>query len=1448
MNTTYGRLDQYKSRMAQLEKLLRWILRYKKIILSVLAAIVATLSFLGFAVGAVVSFDVPVATYGEAYEAKANVFLSDVAFQYSEDGETWIETKPTLAGNYYIRTVTRNGFGGNRYGRAKAFAVAQAPLYLSVHDMIRPYGSTDPFLLEHLTVEGLMEGDHLSTLVFEEKTKTATESAVSLASFAVLCGERDVTSCYAPTIEEGRLTYGKRLLTVGSGTVSKPYDGTPLSASDGFIAEGTLATGDSIVYEPVSVLVEPGTGEAAISARITNEKGEDVTWRYDIVYQFGELCVTPSPITLTLENVKKEYDGTPLLHGKVSVTKGTLPAGCTLQFTYSADAQLTYVGTKEVSFDARIMQGSRDITHFFDISCVYGSVTIRPRPITVASYEESKVYDGTPLYPQRFYLKNGTLVSGETLSYRASTSGGLTDVGTAKGEFFATVTNKRGEDMTGQYHITYEGGTLTVTPRPITIRTGSSYKIYDGKPADVGFLSVTRGTLVKGHGLTALYTGRTDAGEYINNPTIRILDKGERDVTKNYQITVEYGKITIEKRAITVLSGSEEKGYDGKPLTCKEFSVVSGTPVYGHIVSASMSGSQTEIGESPNTIASVSVTDESGIDTTKNYKISMQYGVLRVVEFGLPVEPDDNEPPADIPNSGESGVEDGNGDGKMTFYVTTERGGSLYLRQRSYMTYNGKDFVGMELYEPSSDTYTPLSFVTRVAQNLVESQTVIFRRPDHYVPMMVPYYTVFLSDNDNNYLTRKGNKVNYALTYTFHDVYVTSSPTVFESAKLNAAGYTSEEKNYRQFVKEHYMDVPANVRTVLNRLIAENNLNSGTQMEIITKVQKYIQGAARYNLNAAEYPANADHVIYFLTVAKEGVCEQYAEAATLMYRTLGIPARYTVGFMALTEAGKEVEVDESRAHAWVEIYLDGVGWVMVEVTGGNGGGEGSGSGSGEESSGSSASLGENDEVPFEIEFGRGDGEGEVEGGGDANIRDDSRDNVIIAKINSNISGLVYLRRLSYGDYTGNAWDVAKPYTGTGVPSNFTADAVSMVYGSASSTNVTLSLAPGSVRGLVPYYSNSIIPSSVYTVNDIGVKFQNKSNSWRSQTFKVYLNMDYGRLSNMKTPSKNTASESAYRKYVYDTYLTLPESTRLAMLKIAEQNGIRANSPTVVTDVQNYIQSAGVYNLDVAPYPQGVDVAVFFLTAAKEGFCQHFATAATAMYRALGIPARYTIGYLTNATAGEQTNVVGKDGHAWVEIYLDGVGWVMVEVTAGAESTGGGGSGNLQITVYGIEKIYDGRPLKDFLDEQVPRLVTGLKDGHRMEIDWGANADATAPGVYPFTVESTKVLDRDGNDVTAEYKIDLKINGNIIIQRRSIRITTPSATKKYDGTPLTASGWQLISGNVLPEHRLVVDVIGSQTNVGTSTNRITYDILDASGKSVKYMYTVSMKTGTLRVTK
>lgn len=87
-----------------------------------------------------------------------------------------------------------------------------------------------------------------------------------------------------------------------------------------------------------------------------------------------------------------------------------------------------------------------------------------------------------------------------------------------------------------------------------------------------------------------------------------------------------------------------------------------------------------------------------------------------------------------------------------------------------------------------------------------------------------------------------------------------------------------------------------------------------------------------YDRNTPAPPAGEDYVDWFLNHAQQGYCMHYATSAVLLLRAAGIPARYVSGYVADVPHSGKTEVTDYGAHAWVEYYIDGVGWVPQEAT------------------------------------------------------------------------------------------------------------------------------------------------------------------------------------------------------------------------------------------------------------------------------------------------------------------------------------------------------------------------------------------------------------------------------------------------------------------------------------------------------------------------------------
>lgn len=98
----------------------------------------------------------------------------------------------------------------------------------------------------------------------------------------------------------------------------------------------------------------------------------------------------------------------------------------------------------------------------------------------------------------------------------------------------------------------------------------------------------------------------------------------------------------------------------------------------------------------------------------------------------------------------------------------------------------------------------------------------------------------------------------------------------------------------------------------------------------------------KYTLTPTAQPdPDLDGVENFLTVTREGYCVQFASAAVLLLREMGIPARYVEGYIAADfRRNLAVESDQRyaatvrdyNAHAWIEVWYDGIGWLNYEAT------------------------------------------------------------------------------------------------------------------------------------------------------------------------------------------------------------------------------------------------------------------------------------------------------------------------------------------------------------------------------------------------------------------------------------------------------------------------------------------------------------------------------------
>ena len=1090
------------------------------------------------------------------------------------------------------------------------------------------------------------------------QTKVGTSDNVIAEGYIIKLKGNDVTDNFYVTLEPGKLTVVENEdmmrteLTYKTYDAQKTYDGTPLTNDGWQLEEGSLRPGHYAEIRVHGSMTNAGDGENDFSVEIFDMEGKPVTDQYIIKKNPGTLTVDKADVTVKSGNDQKVYDGITLIDPGFRVTQNYQSN----IFEFEPEivgAQLEIGESKNTIASCKVYLGEEDVTANFNITKEPGNLRVVATEeelmteLVFTSGSSEKVYDGVPLTNDEWSLVDGELLEDHTLEVKFDAA--LTKVGKLDNSFSVRIFDEDGIDVTEKlYNIEYEPGLLEVTKKPITIISGSSGKYYDGKPLTSDkFDTEPENTVVEGDELAVENGGSIIIPGAVANiiAAWSVTNEYGEDVSFCYDPTFVDGELTVFITSVVIGSESDSKSYDGEPLYCDEYFVdPEGGLGEGHYAELEITGFIVEVGETNNTVTegSVRIFNEKGVDVTAYYNIT-------VVEGTLTVLPPD-ETPDDSGNTGDgsldlSGNIAGGGEpdsSKVYFTLYSDVDNLVYLKIQSYGNYN-KNKGGWnpapeysELMEDGRSAYY-LTTSAISASFLGSPSTLVITPNSGYFAL--PYYAedgTFLKQTSDAYILGDGN-AEYIVNY-----YAWSIQDTAVSLPSDLEDY---EDSYEQFVLSNYCAVDSDTYSFMQKIIQAEGFSKDDPY-IIARVANYIQNAAEYNLDYnKELDSEENIVTAFLSPEYgEGICQHYASAATLLYRTLGIPARYTVGFVGETLEGDYTEVTAAEAHAWVEVYLEGIGWVNVEVTGGFG----------------EIEIPEDPEDPEDPEGSggnTGDGSldlsGKISGGG---APDKSK---VYFTLYGDAENSVYLKIQSYGNYdpASGSWGKAVEYPSVEDPSMYYLPAIAIeVSGKYDMNYVTVE--PVSGYFALPYYtaSGSFAPqaSDVYVLGDGESVYDVNYYAWDWQNMDVSIPFDFA------------DSELSYRDFVWRQYRDVDDDTRLFMETIIEAEGFSKDDPDIIARVANYIQNAAEYNLY---YNKELDseanvVTAFLSPEYGEGICQHYASAATLLYRTLDIPARYTVGFVGETLDGDYTEVTGAEAHAWVEVYLDGIGWVSVEVTGG----------------------------------------------------------------------------------------------------------------------------------------------------------------------------------------
>ena len=510
----------------------------------------------------------------------------------------------------------------------------------------------------------LLAGDALVATATGSVTNVAdnaTDNNPIAAGYKIMHDTVDVTANYTITPVAGTLTINKKAVTVkaqdkeftytGEAQSWPEYDVIGLVGNDSIkaVVEGSIKfLGDTVPNEVKSYSFKTGTSD-----------------NYIVTTTDGQLTMTKASVAITITAASEEwtYDGVAHHNTTVTLTSGNLLTDDYLEA--QATGSVTNVadnaeGNNPIADGYKIMHGTQDVSANYVITAVAGKLTINPRPVTVTAQNESFFYTGEaqswPEYDVDGLVGNDAISAVVTGSITFPNESPVTNVLTSY-QFTA--------GTPGNYKVTTANGQLTMTKAsvPITITAASDAWTYDGSAHSNTAVTVTSGSLLPGDALVANATGSvTNVSETAvgNNPIAsgyKVMH-GTEDVTENYAIVAEAGKLTINPQPVTVTAKSEEFTYDGNAHSNSGYEVIG--LVGDDAITAVVTGSIKFPSEDTVTNTLTSYTFTTG--TPGNYSVITKNGKLTMTKASVPIT---------ITAASQSWTYDGNAHTNSTVTVTS---------------------------------------------------------------------------------------------------------------------------------------------------------------------------------------------------------------------------------------------------------------------------------------------------------------------------------------------------------------------------------------------------------------------------------------------------------------------------------------------------------------------------------------------------------------------------------------------------------------------------------------------------------------------------------------------------------------------------------------------------------------------------------------------------------
>ena len=421
-----------------------------------------------------------------------------------------------------------------------------------------------------------------------------------------------------------------------------PYNGQEQSVS------GFTGAPNGVTFVGITEPSAAGTDVGTYWAEFEKDKDKpgyplnkvDTTGKYIVTAANpGTLTINPVDevvVTITGHNDTVPYDGDEhtVTGYDVSISNDLYKEG---DFTFSgtAEAKGTDAGTYPMGLKAE--QFSNNNENFKKVTFVVedGSLTINKRNVVLTSETASKTYDGTALTKPIVKVTGDGFVAGEVSDIKAT--GSVTHV--SAGEVTNTITYTEGTNFKeSNYNITKTEGKLSITPLGgvvVTIKGQTKTVTYDGEEHTAwkyDVIDISDPLYIKAPDEVPNFWNKNAKGARGTDAGTYAMGWEAADFENtntnfsNVEFVVVDGKLEISKRSVKLTSASDKKVYDGNALTNDTVTVGGDGFAKDEGATYNVTGTQTNVGESKNTF-SYTLNEGTKAD---NYTIEKTEGTLKV--------------------------------------------------------------------------------------------------------------------------------------------------------------------------------------------------------------------------------------------------------------------------------------------------------------------------------------------------------------------------------------------------------------------------------------------------------------------------------------------------------------------------------------------------------------------------------------------------------------------------------------------------------------------------------------------------------------------------------------------------------------------------------------------------------------------------------------------------